>query len=51
MSKKTLTCIYRIIVSMREIDGGSTELHKKLIAAFVLVGFAPYLLIYYVTQD
>lgn len=36
---------------MREIDGRSTELHKKLIAAVVLVGFAPYLLIYYVTRD
>lgn len=26
-------------------------MREKLIAAFVLVGFAAYLLIYYVTQD
>lgn len=26
-------------------------MREKLTAAFVLVGFAPYLLIYYVTQD
>lgn len=26
-------------------------MREKLIATFVLVGFAPYLLIYYVTQD